>query len=962
MGDLLQLVVYNPAILKDEDFLAGFVARRELVDDILVSLRAITCRSLAKHRLILGQRGMGKTSILRRIVLGISDDPKLSKVLLPLTFREEQYNVHNLYTLWCNCLDALCDYFERTGQCEKARALDQEVAALTHRGGDPQDKDEGEAALAVLKEWSKREGKRPLLMLDNIDLILDGLEKQHWSLRRTLQEAGGIVVIGAASAYLEATTDPNGAFYDFFQVTVLERLGHQELLCCLRRLAEVRGAEGGKVLSILSSDPGRVQTLYDLTGGNPRTLVLLYLLLERDADGDVMQDLESLLDQVTVLYKSRVEDLAPQARVVLDALALAWNPVIAADLSSATGMDTSAVSSQIDRLLKNGVVEKVSVSTTSRAAFQLGERFFNIWYLMRHGPRRKRTRLRWLVGFLRGFYSPLQLTEKATDILKRQGEAAHSHGHYYLALSEAVEDVALRNLLGQEARRELECLAAEQGKCLNEIVDADELPEPKTSTEWNSVGQWLHTKLERYAEAETAYRRAIEIDPKYARPWYNLGKLLTYRLERHEEAEAAYRRAIEIDPKDAMPWYNLGKLLTYRLERHEEADSAYRHAIEIDPKVAMTWYNLGKLLTYRLDRHEEAEAAYRRAIEIDPKDGGPWNDLGNLLVSRLGRYGEAEAAYRCAIELNPKDARPWNDLGNLLDSRLGRYEEAEAAYRCAIKIDPNDARPWNDLGHLFTYRLGRYEEAEAAYRRAIEIDPKDTVPWNCLGYLLSDRLGRYEEAEAAYRRATEIAPDETFGWCNLGYLCLYFLDKPNDAESAYREALRLEPEDLVAASNLLAIYLTQPDRQAEAEETFEAIVPRHPSDGAGLLRSIRALTQNNLSDAIIGLKDALSSKHENVFGDYGGFYMLVLRLVVQHGFGDKLLAWMDEEGFTDRYWPLRTAFDAYIHGEERLMDVNPEVRGAAKHIYDLLGSNRRGREKLPEVVPVGKKPRKKAKK
>ena len=120
MGKLLDLAFYNPSLLKDEDFLAGFVARLPLVEKILARLGEVKPRGLAQHRLIVGQRGMGKTSMLRRIALGVREQPDLAAVLLPLTFREEQYNVHNLHVFWCNCLDALGDWFEASGQPSEA--------------------------------------------------------------------------------------------------------------------------------------------------------------------------------------------------------------------------------------------------------------------------------------------------------------------------------------------------------------------------------------------------------------------------------------------------------------------------------------------------------------------------------------------------------------------------------------------------------------------------------------------------------------------------------------------------------------------------------------------------------------------------------------------------------------------------------------------------------------------------
>lgn len=397
----MNFAIYNPAILSDGDFIAGFVARQELATRLLQQLGEITPGGLAQHHLIVGQRGMGKTTLLRRLALGVEQDPALVKVLIPLTFREEQYNVHNLHAFWCNCLDALADYLERHDRRAEVAELDEAIAKLERPGpsADPAE------PLDLLHAWSARLGRRPLLLLDNVDLVLDGVSKQDWLFRQALQRPGGVVVAGAATAYLEASSKGEGAFYDFFQVHVLERLTVEETFDCLGRLAERRGEPGKNVLRVLEDDPGRIRTLHDLCGGNPRTLVLLYQLLESGDGGDVMTDLERLLDQVTVLYKARVEDLAAQSRVVLDALAQHWDPATAQKVGELTGLPTVAVSSHLDRLGKLGIVEKVTLSRPHPTGYQVAERFFNVWYLMRHASRRQRTRLKWLTEFLRRFYS-----------------------------------------------------------------------------------------------------------------------------------------------------------------------------------------------------------------------------------------------------------------------------------------------------------------------------------------------------------------------------------------------------------------------------------------------------------------------------------------------------------------------------------------------------------------------------
>ena len=69
-----------------------------------------------------------------------------------------------------------------------------------------------------------------------------------------------------------------------------------------------------------------IRTSCTLTGGNPRTVVLLYGVLLKGMDGDVRADLEGLLDGVTPLYKARFEELPVPGQQLLDKLALHLGP------------------------------------------------------------------------------------------------------------------------------------------------------------------------------------------------------------------------------------------------------------------------------------------------------------------------------------------------------------------------------------------------------------------------------------------------------------------------------------------------------------------------------------------------------------------------------------------------------------------------------------------------------------
>jgi tetratricopeptide (TPR) repeat protein len=95
------------------------------------------------------------------------------------------------------------------------------------------------------------------------------------------------------------------------------------------------------------------------------------------------------------------------------------------------------------------------------------------------------------------------------------------------------------------------------------------------------------------AEAQDAYRRALQLDPSLADAWVNLGRL-HHEAGNAREAAQHYRKAIELRPDDVIALFNLGVALE-DLQMREEAVLAYRTALAADPGCADAHYNLAHL-------------------------------------------------------------------------------------------------------------------------------------------------------------------------------------------------------------------------------------------------------------------------------------------------------------------------------------------------------------------------------
>lgn len=254
----------------------------------------------------------------------------------------------------------------------------------------------------------------------------------------------------------------------------------------------------------------------------------------------------------------------------------------------------------------------------------------------------------------------------------------------------------------------------------NRLEEAKVLCEEVCRTE-NQPGAWyllgiVHGRLGDLAQAESSYRKAIEIKPDYADAHSGLGIVLN-KLGQPENAAAALRRAAHLKPADPEAHFYLGVVLAgsgqldnginlghalLDLGRIAEAIDVYRIALRTDPDHPVVLADLGVALALQ-NNHDEATACYLRVLEINPEDAETHYNLGNTLRA-TGKPEKAIESYRAAIRLRPADADAHVNLG-LVHLSLGNFRDGWKEYdwqwrREGAPVRPFPPTPWEgtDLG------------------------------------------------------------------------------------------------------------------------------------------------------------------------------------------------------------------------------------------------------------------------
>ena len=393
---------YNPGFLTDDELVASFCVRMGEFESIVDMLRECT-GSANPHQIAIGPRGSGKTSLMLRVAVEVSRDAELRSGFFPIVFAEESYEVASAGEFWLECLSRLADQMPRGEDVPDLHRTYEHLRTIQD------DQILAELCLGALLDFSDREGKRLVLMVENLNMMFRDMADSEagWRLRKILQTEPRIILLASATSRFDEIDNPDHALYDLFRVLMLHPLDTKEC-------AALWEAVSGKC-----PPPETIRSLEILTGGSPRLITIVARFGAGRSFPELMAELLDLVDDHTEYFKSHIESLPAQERRVYLVLADLWKPATTREIAARTRLETSKCSAQLTRLIERGVVQ-VMGGTARRKQYYLTERLYNIYYLLRRS-RGQDSLIKALIQFMESYYSGTELRDIGAHIAREAG-------------------------------------------------------------------------------------------------------------------------------------------------------------------------------------------------------------------------------------------------------------------------------------------------------------------------------------------------------------------------------------------------------------------------------------------------------------------------------------------------------------------------------------------------------------
>lgn len=420
----------------------------------------------------------------------------------------------------------------------------------------------------------------------------------------------------------------------------------------------------------------------------------------------------------------------------------------------------------------------------------------------------------------------------------------------------------------------------------------------------------------RFADARSAFERAIELCPKAADPKFHLADCLL-SLSNAPAARAAFQEAADDDTLpfradsringairaaagrfagESVALCDAAKILNDASPDAVSGDNLFYEHVHLNPDgnyaLALAWAGeIETLLKPEIKRGAKPSWASQaeceewigltdwnrisiledilRRIQRPPFSGQFENAKHVIAIEREisglrlqltdGAAARAREVYVEALRRSPEDFRLHENFAEFLEARR-EWKPAIAERKKVCELIPHSYFPHYALG-LDLKDAGQLQEAHAALSDALALKPDAGEVWLELG-TVSGRQGNWEQARQELENARRIGPEDAHAALFLGEV-LWKLDRRNEALASLRDAIRINPSDWQPHFRL-ASDLAQQSQLSEAEKEYREALRLNPASAKTRLGLAAVLlTLGREAEAAAQLDEILQAEPEN---------------------------------------------------------------------------------------------------
>jgi tetratricopeptide (TPR) repeat protein len=349
----------------------------------------------------------------------------------------------------------------------------------------------------------------------------------------------------------------------------------------------------------------------------------------------------------------------------------------------------------------------------------------------------------------------------------------------------------------------------------------------------------------RYSEAETYYRRALELAPNSAAVLNNLGN---HYLASGDKAKARsfYLKALALDPHHA----NANLQLAQMSVEGKDGKQALMYVSRVsdseksDPAVLLL-----KARALALSG-QCAEAAPMLGKLADQGDAGPEVNFSiGMACAQCKLYSQAERSFSRALEAAPTNFDVLYNLG-LASLEAGHADRATSVLESALKQRPEDPDCQFALARSYV-KQQRFVNAAALLAKARKLAPgrADIV---LLLAQVSARLEFFQDAAATYDEYLKLKPGDDVARRERGFT-LACANQFKSALSDLQWYVRRHPRDAVGFYEL-AVAKAADDRRAALQDLDHAVMLDPELMQARYARALLNIEEENPAPAVEDLR------------------------------------------------------------------------------------------------------------